>query len=219
MKRFSTAAPLIISFLLVSASAAAQTKSTGLADSGVPKPVSAFPWFAGVGAGVAYPTLSHPKVGEGGAAAPTLRFHGGYTLAEKFTVGLEFTAVETDVGRDAPNSLFKLGYTPQAECTTCKPKVPGADLLSTSLVMSTVGPRFEFAPFGRDGLFMGATAGLAFMVGLEPLSGFGFGGRLGYRVRPSNIMTISVEGGMEGQLYGDTTMYMPYASATIRPYF
>jgi hypothetical protein len=178
-----------------------------------------FPWFVGLGAGVGYPTISDPSVATGSAVAPIFTLHGGYTVQEHVNVGVELTAVQTDLGRDTGSDLFQVGYSPQAECTTCVPRPPGGDVIATSLVLSTFGARAEYAPFDRDGLFVGATAGLAFMIGLEPRSGAGFVGRLGYRLRATSTMTLSLEAGVQGQYYGDTTMYMPYGAAILRPYF
>lgn len=185
----------------------------------VPKPVKAFPWFVGIGAGVSYPTISGPQMVSGGTVAPTFTLHGGYTVGDHLNLGFELSGTETNLGRDTPADLFKLGYKPTAACQECPPKIPGGDVIATSLVFSTFGARAEYAPFSRDGLFVGGTAGVAFLVGLESQAGFGFGGRVGYRFRPTNIMTVSVEAGMQGQLYGDTTMYMPFGTATVRPYF
>lgn len=202
-------------FLFVASAAQAQEA----APPPVPKPASAFPWFVGIGAGVSYATVEHPQISAGGIAAPTFALNAGYTFGERLNVGLELDGTQMDIGRDTAGAQFRLGYSPQAECLTCQPKPPGGDTIATSLVFSTVGARVEYAPFGRDGLFVGGTAGLAFLVGLTPESGFGFGGRVGYRFRPTNIMTLSLEAGMSGQLYGDTTMYMPFGLASIRPYF
>lgn len=208
--------------VVVSASAStASAQEVGQEDTTpqVPRPVSELPWSVGLGAGLAYPTISGPQIAGGGTLAPTFTVHAGYTFREHFTVGLEFSGTETNLGRDTPGELFRLGYTPQAECTTCTEKPPGADVVSTSLVFTTVGARAEYAPFGRDGLFVGGTAGLAFMVGLVPQSGFGVGGRVGYRFRASNVMALSIEAGVQGQIYGDTTMYMPFGTAVFRPSF
>jgi hypothetical protein len=185
----------------------------------IPKPVRAFPWFFGFGAGVGYPTIENPLVQKGGMAAPAFTLHGGYTVGDHLNIGLELSAVETDVGRNTTSELFKVGYTPQGGCTNCTAKPPGADVIATSLVFSTFGARLEYAPFDRDGLFLGGTAGLAFMVGLAPQSGVGLTGRIGYRIRATNILTLSIEGGVQGQLYGDTQMYMPFGVAVVRPYF
>ncbi len=184
-----------------------------------PKPAKAFPWFAGLGAGVGYPMIEAPEIAKGGVAAPAFTVHGGYTFGDHLNLGFELAAVQTDVGRDAPSELFQVGYSPQAGCNNCRPRVPGADVVATSVVFSTFGARMEYMPFSRDGLFVGGTAGLAFMVGLEPRSGFGFAGRLGYRLRATNVMTLSIEAGLQGQLYDDTQMLMPFGVAVLRPYF
>jgi hypothetical protein len=187
------------------------------------KPVKSLPWFVALSGGVGYAAISHPEVASGGAVVPVFTLHGGYTFGDRLNVGLEFSSVETSVGRDTAYESFRIGYEPkvvwQIDCYPCQPKPTGSDVTYTSLVFSTLGARVEYAPFGRDGLYLGGTAGLGFMIGLEGETGFGFGARAGYRLRPTNVLTVSIEAGMSGQLYGDTTMYMPFALATVRPYF
>lgn len=209
----------LVASLVVLGSAAPSRADVVAEEPRIPRPASSFPWFAGVGAGVGYPTVAGTEIASSGSLAATFTLHAGYTIRDRLAVGLEFTGVETEVGRDQPGQLFQVGYTPQAACTTCTPKPPGADVLFTSLVFSTFGARVEYAPFGRDGLFVGGTAGLAFMVGLAPQSGFGAGGRLGYRFRPASTLAVSFEAGVQGQLYGDATMFMPYGAAVLRPSF
>lgn len=212
---------LAAALALIALPSAALAQQSGGEDkaASLAKPASAFPWSVGLGAGLAYPTISGPQIASGGTLAPTFSLQAGYTWREHLTFGLELTGTEADLGRDTVGELFRLGYTPQAECTTCVDRPPGGDVISTSLVFSTVGARAEYAPFGRDGLFLGGTAGLAFMVGLVPQSGFGAGGKLGYRFRASSTMALSVEAGVQGQIYGDTTMFMPYGTAVFRPSF
>lgn len=192
------------------------------------RPASDFPFFVGLSGGAGYATLTHPQIAEkagraGGAqvsfTSPAISLHAGYTFGERLSVGFEFSAVETGVSRDNPGESFQLGFSTQNVCSVCHPRLSGVQLLATQMVFSTFGARVEYALLGRDGLFVGATAGLASIVGLEDRQGFGVTGRLGYRVRASNVMTISLEAGMQGQLYGDANLYMPYGAAILRPYF
>jgi hypothetical protein len=213
--RLSLATLLVV----VGSAAVARADEAEPPDPGPSKPVQAFPWFVGVGAGAGLAMISHPQIISGDILAPTFTLNGGYTFGDHLSLGLELTSMETSVGRDAPGDLFQLGHAPQAKCLTCYEEVRPGGVVATSLVSSTLGARVEYAPFSRDGLFVGATAGLAFMVGLETKSGFGFGGRVGYRLRPTSIFTVSIEAGMTGQLYDDATIYMPFGVLVVRPYF
>lgn len=188
------------------------------------KAVQALPWFVGLAGGAGYATISHPDVVAGGTAVSVLTLNGGYTFGDHLTLGLEFSSSETSVGRDTATEQFELGYSPQeiwrySVCSPCEPKWHGQEVASTSLVFTSLGARAEYAPFGRDGLFVGGMAGMAFLVGLGDEPGFGFGARVGYRYRATSIMTFSIEAGMAGQLYGDANMYMPFGVAVLRPYF
>jgi len=194
----------------------------------VKKAVADFPFFIGVTGGAGYATLQHPEIakqiaGTGGVAvgfgAATLGLHAGYTFNDHLSAGLEFGAMETGISRNNAGETFKLGYAPQAWCNNCHPPLSGSDLLATTIVFSTFGARVEYTPLGRDGLFVGASAGFATIIGYSERQGAGFAGRLGYRFRPTNIMTVSLEAGMQGQVYGDASLYMPYGAAVLRPYF
>lgn len=194
----------------------------------VQKPIAAFPFYAGIMGGAGYATLQHPFIskevaGVGGSpvsfTAATLGLHLGYTFTEHLSAGLEFQALETGISRNNAGETFKLGYSTQAGCNNCHGRPQGTDILGTTIVFSTFAARLEYTPFGRDGLFVGASGGLASIVGYDDKLGVGFSGRLGYRFRPTNIMTISLEGGVQGQVYGDANLYMPYGAAVLRPYF
>lgn len=222
---------LIVSFLAgallstVSLTAGAQEE---LAAAKRLRPASDFPYFVGLSGGAGYATLVHPQIAEkAGLAAgtqvsftsPSISIHGGYTIGERFSLGFEFSAVETGVSRDNPGESFQLGFSTQRGCNNCGPPKSGLQVLATQMVLSTFGARVEYSLLGRDGLFVGATAGLASIVGLEDRQGFGATGRVGYRLRPTNVMTVSLEAGVQGQIYGDASLYMPYAAAVVRPYF
>lgn len=209
-------------------STAAITASAEVQGTPVQKPVSAFPFYAGIMGGAGYATLQHPFIskeiaGVGGTpvsfTAATLGLHVGYTFVEHLSVGLEFQALETGISRNNAGETFKLGYSTQRGCNNCHPPLSGTDILATTVVFSTFAARLEYTPFGRDGFFLGGSAGLASIVGYDDMTGVGFSGRLGYRFRPTNIMTISLEGGVQGQVYGDANIYMPYGAAVLRPYF
>lgn len=194
----------------------------------VKKAAADFPYYVGITGGAGYATLQHPEIskqiaGAGGVpvgfTAATIGLHAGYTFSEHLSAGLEFEALETGISRNNAGETFKLGYSPQAACNNCRAPVPGSDLLATTIVFSTFAARIEYTPLGRDGLFVGGSAGLATLVGYAERQGLGFAGRLGYRFRPTNIMTVSLEAGVQGQVYGDSNLYMPYGAAVLRPYF
>jgi hypothetical protein len=215
-----SAAPTIARAQLSEAASASPAKPM------VPRPASDFPFYVGVSGGVGYATLTHPAVGTDfttkatvSFVTPALNLHAGYTVGEHVSLGLEFSAAETTVGRDSAGEFFKLGYRPAAECTNCHGFAQGSDVLFSQVVFGTAAARVEYAPFSRDGLFVGGSAGVAYIVGIGDDVGFGFSGRVGYRLRPTNILTASLEAGVQGQVYGDASLYMPYGALVLRPYF
>jgi opacity protein-like surface antigen len=222
----SNGSKLFLAVLLsvVGGAAVARAEEAAPPSQPIAKPVKELPWFAGLTGGAGYGTISHPVMVPGSAAMPVLNLHGGYTFGDHLSLGLEFTSTETSVGRDSDEDPFQLGHKPQAIwhiplCSPCEPRPRGGEITGTSLVFSTIGARVEYTPFSRDGLYVGGTAGMAFMVGFEEQLGFGFAGRVGYRIRATNVLTLSIEGGMAGQVYEDATMYMPFGAAVARVYF
>jgi hypothetical protein len=105
-------------------------------------------------------------------------------------------------------------------CLDCAPIVPSnADIVGVSASFSTLGPRVEFSPFGRDGLYVGAFGGVAFVQGIEGLVGAGGAARAGFRLRPVEVLTFAVEGGIQGQVFDGGSSLAPYAMLMLRPYF
>lgn len=193
-----------------------------------PKTPAEAPFFVGITGGAGYATLQHPLIakeiaGTGGRpvsfGTAAIDLHAGYTFGEHLGVALEFGALETGISRNNAGETFKLGFSPQAECTSCHAPLHGSDVLATTVVFSNFGARVEYTPLGRDGLFVGGSAGVAMMVGYADMQGGAFAGRLGYRFRPSGGLTISLEAGVQGQVYDQASLYMPYGAAVLRPYF
>jgi len=182
---------------------------------------AARPFFVGGSAGIGWSTVTHPELLSSSFTAATLGLHAGYTLSPLVALGFEFTTLEKSVAKDVPGGLFSAAgaVRPQASCTTCDEKVAGGELMQVTALFGTVGPRVDLTPFGPDGLYVGASGGLAFVVGLEGRTGLGGTARAGFRLRAAEVITVSLEAGMQGQTFADASMVMPYAAATLRPYF
>jgi hypothetical protein len=86
-------------------------------------------------------------------------------------------------------------------------------------MFGTLGPRVEFAPLGRDGLYLGLSTGLGMLVGIDTQYGFGGGARAGYRLRVGNVLGLAIEGGIQGQYFNTGSTAFPYAALMLRPYF
>jgi opacity protein-like surface antigen len=178
------------------------------------------PFFVGVSAGVGYANWKHPQLLASAFPAAALNIHAGYSINPHWAVGLDFSTSEKYVTRNYPGELFSPpGYRPQADCTSCSAPESGGFLAQVTTVFGTVGPRVDFTPFGRDGLYVGVTAGMAFVTGLDGRYGAGGGARLGYRVRPTDSLTFSAEAGVQGSIYADASTFMPYGVLVLRPYW
>jgi hypothetical protein len=178
------------------------------------------PYFVGISAGVAYVTVRHPEILASSFAAATLGLHAGYSFNDKWSVGFELTTAEKFVTREGPYALFvPEGLSPQASCDSCPEPVPGGWLGQITALFGTVGPRVEFSPFGRDGLYLSGSAGLGFVYGVDNRLGAAGTARVGYRLRIADIIGISLEGGFQGQAYKDAYALLPYGVLMFRPYF
>lgn len=176
------------------------------------------PFYVGITGGFAYATVRHPEMLSTSFAAPTLGLHAGYNLNDRWSLGLEVTTIEKFVTRDGPGDPFVPKY-PLAGCADCPPIPDGGYIGSITSIFGTVAPRVEFTPFGRDGLFVGASAGIGFIMGVDGRIGGGGTARAGYRFRAAEVLGIALEGGVQGQLYKDASAVLPYAALVLRPYF
>jgi hypothetical protein len=177
--------------------------------------------FIGMTGGAAYAAIDHPLVINSGFAAATLGMHAGYNVSERWAVGIDCSTVEHSMARDNGIDPFApVGYTqPQAGCTNCEPPAQGGWVGKATAVFGTVGPRIEVSPFGRDGLYLGLSTGVAMMLGIGTEFGFGGAARAGYKFRLAKILGLGVEGGVQGQFFSAGTTMFPYAALVMRPYF
>ncbi|MDI1481972.1 hypothetical protein [Polyangium sp. y55x31] len=177
-------------------------------------------FHVGISGGVAYHTVRVPMVIPTEYAAATLGLHAGYNVTERLSIGFEVTTIEKNMGRNGPFQSFDPGLAPQAGCNNCEPPPFGGWVKNTTAVFGTLGPRVEFSPFGKDGLYLGATAGLAFLWGVDSIYGFGGAGRVGYRVRIADILGLALEAGAQAQAFGSGAYTAaPYGMVLFRPYF
>lgn len=206
----------LLAFCSASLAEAAEGAPPSYGLSSKPRPI-----FVGISAGVAYVAVKHPELVSSRFAAATLGIHAGYAITPRWSVGFELTTAEKSVTRDGPGIPFEpMGsYKPLAGCDKCEPAPPGGWLGTTEALFGTAGPRVEFSPFGQDGLYLGASAGLGFVYGIEGRLGGSGAGRIGYRVRIGDVLGLALEGGVQGQLYSDAQVVLPYTSLMLRPYF
>jgi len=177
--------------------------------------------FVGISAGVAYAKVEHPLINSNGFGAAALGMHVGYNVSERWTVGLDISTFENGMKRTSGADPFvpTSFLSPQAGCNKCKPPAVGGWISETTAMFGTIGPRVEFSPLGRDGLYLGASTGLGMLIGIDTQYGFGGGARAGYRVRIGNVVGLAIEGGLHGQYFSTGSTVFPYAAVMLRPYF
>ena len=177
--------------------------------------------FVGISAGMAYAMVEHPLIKSNGFGTAALGMHVGYSVSERWTVGIELSTFEHGMKRTSGTDPFTPTsfLTPQAGCNKCEPPPQGGWISETTAMFGTLGPRVEFSPLGKDGLYLGASTGLGMLVGIDTQYGFGGGARAGYRLRIGNVLGLAIEGGVQGQYFSTGSTVFPYAALMMRPYF
>lgn len=177
--------------------------------------------FVGISAGMAYAMVEHPLIKSNGFGTAALGMHVGYSVSERWTVGIELSTFEHGMKRTSGTDPFTPTsfLTPQAGCNKCEPPPQGGWISETTAMFGTLGPRVEFSPLGKDGLYLGASTGLGLLIGIDTQYGFGGGARAGYRLRIGNVLGLALEGGVQGQYFSTGSTVFPYAALMLRPYF
>ncbi len=177
--------------------------------------------FVGISAGAAYATVKHPLIKSDGFGAAALGMHVGYSVSERWTIGIELTTFEHGMARTSGTDPFTPTsfLTAQAGCSNCQPPAQGGWVSQTVAIFGTIGPRVEFSPLGKDGLYLGASTGMGMLIGIDTQYGFGGGARAGYRLRIGNILGLAIEGGVQAQYFSTGSTLFPYAALMLRPYF
>lgn len=179
-------------------------------------------FFIGAVGGFALVSASHPELGTGHLMGPVLGLQAGYVVSPRWSISADFTNFETSLTRVSPGEPFTTSSSwlrPLAGCETCQPRPRGGYVVGTTMHLSTLSPRVEVTPFGPDGLYLGASAGIAFIGGLEARTGAAGTARVGFRYRPLKALTIAAEGGAQGQAYSDASAAMYFAAAQARLHF
>jgi hypothetical protein len=217
MRFFIVAQTLALLATLATASAASESEDMTIL------PAKDGNWHVGLSGGATYATMRVPTVRPTSFTAATLGMHAGYNVTERLSVGFELQTAERYMSRDNGFDPFAPAGTsqPQVRCDNC-PETPttGGWLGKVTAVFGTLGPKVEFSPFGKDGLYVGASAGVAFLWGVDNIYGFGGSGRAGYRLRVADILGIALEAGAHAQSFGGGSYtMMPYGALIFRPYF
>lgn len=217
-------APLLSSLALLTSSAAQAQDSAGapLSPSSEAASILKKRFFLGGLGGFALVSASHPELGTSHLMGPVLGLQAGYALSSRWTFSADFTNFETTLNRGSQGELFTTSSSwlrPLAGCENCQPRPRGGYVVRTTMHLSTLSPRIEVTPFGPDGLYLGASAGIAFVGGLDARTGAAGTARLGFRYRPLKNLTVAAEGGAQGQAYSDASAAMYFAAAQGRLHF
>jgi hypothetical protein len=179
--------------------------------------------FVGLSGGIGYAWVKQPTINSNAFAVAIAGLHAGMNVSEHWALGAELLTAEHAMTRNsAADPFMPTGFlSPQGACGKCADRPPptGGWIAKTAATFTTIGPRIEYAPLGRDGLYFGLSTGVGLLLGVDTQVGFGGGARAGYRYRIDNILGIGIEGGVQAQHFKSGTTFFPYGSLVLRPYF
>ncbi|WP_156041568.1 hypothetical protein [Chondromyces apiculatus] len=215
----STAAPATQSATKEGVTAAPSARDEGKDAQGG---VQGYRVFVGITGGILRASAEHPSIKKSSFTAPTLGLHVGYRVSSSISLGFEITSFEKYMRRSNEFARFEPedSLEAQADCSNCTEAAPaGGKTMALTAVFLTAGPRLEYTPFGEDGLYLGAFAGMASVVGLPGSTGVGGALRAGFRLRPAPVISLALEGGVQAQSFEVGNVFAPYAQLVLRPYF
>jgi hypothetical protein len=172
--------------------------------------------FAG---GVGFATVKHPQLITPHVYGPVLSAFAGYAFSPRWSGGLQFTTMTWTITRRDGTEPFAAAASwlhTEADCTKCAPPPEAGATVKTTMLASTAGPWIDVTPFGRDGLYLGASGGLAMFSGSQDLRlGGGGSAHVGFRATLVDLITIGVEGGVQGQAYPDASVVLGYGALSV----
>lgn len=172
--------------------------------------------FVGAEGGVGFASVKHPKLAESKMMGPMLAFQLGYRVSPRWTLSVVYTDFQQTISRTGVDGLYAPIHT-AADCTHCSTPTPTSGIVTQGTFrLATLGPSVDVTPFGRDGLFIGASGGVAMVTVIDTTYGFGGTARAGFRFRPVENLALSLEGGAQGQTFSGGSAYLGYGAAEVR---
>ena len=176
--------------------------------------------FVGASGGFALANVTHPGLETPHLYGPSLSLEGGYAPSPYWSVAFAIRHFEQSVVRKtgaerlgAANSWLHT----QAECLTCRGSEGGGGaVVATTFLMHSLGPRIDLTPFGTDGPFLGASAGLGLVTLVETQVGVAGSAHAGVQTTIADIVTLAAEGGLEAQKLSAASATVGYAVLALR---
>jgi hypothetical protein len=178
-------------------------------------------FFVGATGGYGYAITKHPDVATPAMAGAILSFQAGYAVNRRLALGITYTDFERAVTRLDGAEPFTVASSAihvhtQALCVMCGNGGGGGAPVQTTFRLATLGPSIDVTPFGRDGIFLGASGGVAIGSALSAFYGVGGTARGGFRFRPVEILTIAVEGGAQVETFPGGFGRLGFGGAELR---
>ena len=176
--------------------------------------------FVAASGGVGFANVKDPQIATPHIVGPVLGARLGVVVSPSWTISLAYTDFVRGITRAMDGEQFAAAsqwLRTQSDCNGCHPPAPGGFVSSAVLRLDTLGPGVDFTPFGRNGLFVGVSGGLAFVSTFQPIVVGGGGvARGGFRLHLADVFSVALEGGVEGEWFSGASAVIPYGGAEVR---
>jgi hypothetical protein len=179
------------------------------------------------GFGYAYAAIKHPDLASDSLSGSFIELTGGTELDHRFRLSFSLTSFQTTIYRtqtgdwaegNFPVKRAPTGLRSQADPVEPIDRLMGGVEVQKTLHIHSIAPRLDFLPLGKQGPYIGATAGLAVIQDIGLRAGGDVALRVGGEWRPYHIFGVGIEAGAHGQLYTDSRAAIPYATARLQFY-
>ena len=177
------------------------------------------PLVATAGFGYGYASIKYPGLTSDSVSGPFVELTGGTELDPRLRLSFGVTSMSTTIRRSGTeweegSYVAKVaqpaGLRSQLGPTNPYTSQAGGVAVQRTLNAASYGPRLDYFPLGSQGPYLGATAALATLWGIETMVGLDVGARIGAEWRPFQELAFSLEGGAHHQMYDGARATIPY---------
>jgi hypothetical protein len=186
------------------------------------------PLLITAGFGYGYAAIKHPDLESRSLSGSYIELTAGTELNHRFRLSFALTSFQTTIhltrsGGWAEGDLpIRTAAGLRAQADPVDPTQSGAGQggveVRKTLHVHSLGPRLDFLPLGSQGPYIGLTTGLGVIQDIGLRAGGNVGLRVGGEWRPYHVFGLGIEAGAHGQLYTDSQVAIPYATARLQFY-
>jgi len=185
------------------------------------------PLVVTAGLGYGYAAIKHPDLESRSLSGSFVELTAGTELDHRFRLSFALTSFQTTIHHTSSGDWAEGDYPINSAGVRAQANPPepthtgngeGGVEVQKTLHVHSIAPRLDFLPLGSQGPYIGLTAGLGVIQDIGLRAGGDVGLRVGGEWRPYHIFGVGIEAGAHGQLYTDSRVAIPYATARLQFY-